>query len=137
MVVAARAVVVVVVSVDSCDSGLVSVAVGSVDVEVDGVASVAVGVGWVVEGVYSSANRVLSEFATASTISGKVTLRDLSLRHASCIPDLILVGKLFLGYGSAVEDAPHQIHWRSLAHLSGGLLFRRRDGEAGSVLSIP
>lgn len=83
MVAAARAVVVVVVSVDSCDSGsvLVSVVVGSVDVDVD----VGAGVGWVVEGVYSSANRFLSEFATASTISGKVTLRDLSLRHASYI----------------------------------------------------
>lgn len=84
MVVAARAVVVVVVSVDSCDSGLVSVLLGSVDVDVV-VGSVAVGVGWVVEGVYSSANRFLSEFATASTISGKVTLRDLSLRHANYI----------------------------------------------------
>lgn len=86
MVVAARAVVVVVVSVDSCDSGSVSVSVLVVSVDVDvGVASVAAGVGWVVEGVYSSANRFLSEFATASTISGKVTLRDLSLRHASYI----------------------------------------------------
>lgn len=99
VVVAARAVVVVVVSVDSFTSGSVSV-VGSVDVVV-GVGSVAVGVGWDVDGVYSSANRFLSELATASTISGKVTFRDLSLRHASCIPNSILVGELSLDYDSA------------------------------------
>ena len=34
-------------------------------------------------GAYNNANRFLSELATASRISGKVTLRDLSLRQES------------------------------------------------------
>ena len=68
---------------------VVSPACSAVDVDSTAVVGVDSAVEVAVEveaegGRYNSPNRFLSELATASTISGKVTFRDLSLRQASC-----------------------------------------------------